>query len=30
MIVALILHLESCVVNMHAAFQEKVIHTQDQ
>lgn len=30
MIVALILHLESCVSDVHAAFQERAVRTQDQ
>lgn len=30
MIVALILHLESCISNVHTAFQERAVHTQAQ
>lgn len=30
MIVALILHLESCISDVHTAFQERAVHTQDQ
>lgn len=30
MIVALILHSESCISDVHAGFQERAVHTQDQ
>lgn len=30
MIVALILHLEFCISDVHAAFQERAVRTQDQ
>lgn len=28
--IVLILHLESCISDVHAAFQERAVHTQDQ